>query len=235
MRVAALSASAIPSTGFRSKVLLCARRTEAHHGYTLPSKSGRNRHSMGCSVRAQASENFGHSNSFSALLNKLAYEIQNISTEKLEEFPWKKARSIIAERLLVLGTGALKWSFVLLFIVSFLSDIIIAISMNRELMIPLGLFTGVILADFLKESFHEFFQTNTKDKPFAKQLVSVGSVFVFIKFLAMCFSAQWRMLLFHISNGGLMQVLWLAKELQQNTTRVEIQEEQEISDTSPTH
>ena len=41
--------------------------------------------------------------------------------------------------------------------VVFPSDVFMAVSANRGLMIPLGLFTGVMLAEFLKESFHEFF------------------------------------------------------------------------------
>lgn len=43
-------------------------------------------------------------------------------------------------------------------------------------------------------------------------LLGIGSFFVFV---SLCFKLQGKVLLSHIGNGGLMQVLWLARKLQQ--------------------
>lgn len=183
---------------------------------------------IGCSIRTPAAENSGHSNNLATYLNTLAESLRDTSTNKLKEFPWTEARSMVAEQLLILGDKALKWSLVLLFSISFLSDVFMAIAGNRELMIPLGLFTGVLLADFLKESSQEFFQSKVKYEGYPKQLVGVGLFFVFVKLLSLCLNVQAKTLVSHIGNGGFMQVLWLARELQQ-TANVEMQEEQELS------
>ena len=70
-----------------------------------------------------------------------------------------------------------------------------------------------------------------QDKDSAWQFLGVGSIFVFLKFLALFFNVQGRTLLSHIGNGGLMQVLWLARELQ-GIADVEMQELQARDTTS---
>jgi len=228
MRVAALSTCA----SFRPKVVLspCKKRL-LHHDCTLSAKSDTRWHSIGCSLRTPAAGNSGHSNNLATYLNTLAESVRDTYTNKLKEFPWTEARSMVAEQLLILGKKALKWPLVLLFGISFLSDVFMAIAGNRELTIPLGLFTGVLLADFLKQSSQEFFQSKVKDESFPKQLLGVGLFFVSVKLLSLYFNVQAKTLLSHIGNGGLMQVLWLARELQQ-TANVEMQEEQELGTTS---
>jgi len=62
------------------------------------------------------------------------------------------------ERLLFLGQKALKWTLIILFVFSSLSDVIFSISRNQELMIPLGLFVGCLMTDFLKEISRELFR-----------------------------------------------------------------------------
>lgn len=75
----------------------------------------------------------------------------------VQEFPWSKAQHILLERLLFLAQDAVKWSLILFFIISSLSDIVYTFSINRELLIPVGLFVGCHMADFLKEISQELF------------------------------------------------------------------------------
>jgi len=75
----------------------------------------------------------------------------------VQEFPWRNAQHTLLDRLHLLAQEALKWSVVVYFISSSLSDVIYTFSINRELIIPVGLFVGVLVADFLKEISLELF------------------------------------------------------------------------------
>jgi len=76
----------------------------------------------------------------------------------VQEFPWKKAEHILLERLFNLAQEAVKWSLVLFLVFSFVSDVVYTLSINRELIIPVGLFAGCLAADFLKEISQELFR-----------------------------------------------------------------------------
>ncbi|XP_057427094.1 uncharacterized protein LOC130720464 isoform X2 [Lotus japonicus] len=76
----------------------------------------------------------------------------------VQEFPWRKAEHVLLERLLSLTQEAVKWSLVLFFVFSSLSDAVYTFSVNCELIIPVGLFVGCLMADFLKEITQELFQ-----------------------------------------------------------------------------
>lgn len=47
----------------------------------------------------------------------------------------------------------------------------------------------------------------------SRHLLAIGSFFVVVKFISVCFAIKARVLLLHIANGGLMEVLWLWKRL----------------------
>lgn len=75
----------------------------------------------------------------------------------VKDFPWKKAEDQVLQRLLSLGQEALKWSFVAWFLSSFLSDVIVTISRNQELVMPFGLFAGSLMSDFMKDTLEDLF------------------------------------------------------------------------------
>lgn len=77
----------------------------------------------------------------------------------VQEFPWRKAEPILLDRLLLFMQEALKWSLLSYFILSSLSDVVYTFSINRELIIPVGLFVGCLIADFLKEISQELLHT----------------------------------------------------------------------------
>lgn len=106
-----------------------------------------------CSIKASAGEKL------SSYLHNLTGQILDASPEAIKEFPWVKAKLIVEERLLVLGKNALTWSLVALLVFSFVCDALTAFFVRRELVVPLGLFGGVLLAEFLKESCRELFET----------------------------------------------------------------------------
>lgn len=168
---------------------------------------------LACSLKVSFTEHFGEPK---RVIENLKAGLQSASPKPLKEFPWEKAKTKALERLLFLGKNALKWSFITWFIFTFVIDVSLAVSTNREVMIPVGLFIGVTLANFLKETAEEFFQSSMKDTSFVKNLLGIGSLFVLVKFLSSGLNMRGRPIFSHIGNGGLMQVLWLAKELQEN-------------------
>ncbi|XP_042513460.1 uncharacterized protein LOC122088308 [Macadamia integrifolia] len=142
--------------------------------------------------------------------------------EPVKEFPWRKAEDLVLQHLLIHGERALKWSLITLFIFSFLSDIIFSVVRNRELIVPLGLFIGCTLADFLKETSKELFE-GIKEGGLRWHLLGIGSFFVLVKFVSVCFTVQGRVFLSHVGNGGLMQVLWLWRKLLEERESVNVE------------
>ncbi|KAK7310744.1 hypothetical protein RJT34_08447 [Clitoria ternatea] len=125
----------------------------------------------------------------------------------VQEFPWKKAEHILLDRLLSLAQEAMKWALVLFFIFGSVSDVVYTFSVNRELVIPVGLFVGCLMADFLKETSKELFH-RSEEKDLKWHLLGLYCLFVFVKFMAAWFAILPQLFLLHVTNGGLMQVLW---------------------------
>ncbi|XP_042464473.1 uncharacterized protein LOC122047339 isoform X1 [Zingiber officinale] len=173
------------------------------------------KHVRGSFTKLQASGDFADPKKASIHLHRLADKLLEVFPKPLKEFPWEEAKKVVLHQLVFLGKTALKWSFIVLYALSFLSDISLSISCDLELLIPVGLFIGVSLAEFLKESLQEFFKTTAKNGDFDKHLLGIGSLFVLVKCISLCFQMQGRLFLSHAANGGLMQVLWLARRLRQ--------------------
>ncbi|GLT71888.1 hypothetical protein SLA2020_438750 [Shorea laevis] len=181
----------------RRSLRLCARRQ------TSPT----------CSMKAMMAE-FGEPKKVNMQISILREKLWEAIPDPVKEIPWKKAEKILMERLLFVGQKALKWTLTILFVFSSLSDFIFSISRNQELMIPLGLFVGCMMTDFLKEISHELF-CNSEEKGLNWQFMGIGCFFVLIKFLSANFLMRERVFLLHVANGGLMQLLWLWRSLQE--------------------
>ncbi|ESW32957.1 hypothetical protein PHAVU_001G032000 [Phaseolus vulgaris] len=134
-------------------------------------------------------------------------KLKETMPELVQEFPWKKAEHILLERLLNLAQEAVKWSLVLFLIFSFVSDVVYTLSINRELVIPVGLFAGCLVADFVKEISQELF-LRSEEKLLKWHLLGMYFIFVFVKIMSSWFATLPRVFLLHVASGGLMQVLW---------------------------
>jgi hypothetical protein len=110
-----------------------------------------------CSMKVSMAE-FGEPKKVNMQISILREKLWEAIPDSVKEIPWKKAEKILIERLLFLGQKALKWTLIILFVFSSLSDVIFSISRNQELMIPLGLFVGCLMTDFLKEISRELFR-----------------------------------------------------------------------------
>ncbi|XP_021767664.1 uncharacterized protein LOC110732059 [Chenopodium quinoa] len=130
--------------------------------------------------------------------------------DSVKEFPWKKAEHQVLHRLLFLGLEAFKWSFMAWFFLSFVSDIVVTISRNQELVMPLGLFAGCLLSDFMKETLEEMFQQQEM-KGINLKFLGIACAFVVLKLISTNFASRPWIFFLHVANGGLMQILWLWK------------------------
>lgn len=105
-------------------------------------------------------EYFNDPTNLIALFNKTKGKLRTLIPGSVKQFPWKKAESVAQRELLVLGKETLKWSLLGCFAFNCLSDIVYSISRNRELVIPLGLFVGIVMTKFLDEISQEFFSNH---------------------------------------------------------------------------
>lgn len=110
-----------------------------------------------CSMKVTKAH-FGEPSKVKLQLNIVKERLWHAIPDSAKEFPWRKAEDLLLKRLLLVGQKAFKWSLVILFLLSFLADVMYSISRNRELMIPFGLLAGCLMMDFLKEISMEVFQ-----------------------------------------------------------------------------
>ncbi|CBI19349.3 hypothetical protein VitviT2T_027400 [Vitis vinifera] len=164
------------------------------------------------SIKLRTMAQFSEQNKVKMQMSILRKRLWEAAPDSLKDFPWKKAEDTVLQQLLLLGQKALKWSFITLFILSSVSDVIFCISRNKELMIPFGLFVGCMMADFLKETSRELFP-NSEKTGLKQPLLGIGCFFVFVKFMSTFLTSQGQAFLLHVANGGLMQILWLWKGL----------------------
>ncbi|KAJ9166385.1 hypothetical protein P3X46_021151 [Hevea brasiliensis] len=155
---------------------------------------------------------FGKTNKVNLQFSIAKERLWVATPDPVKEFPWRKAGDVLLKRLLFIGQAALKWSLITIFIFSSVSDVIFSISRNQELMIPVGLLIGCLITDYLKEILQEMLQAS-EDKGLNILLVSISCFFVLVKVISAYFAARTQVFLLHVANGGLLQVLWLWRQL----------------------
>lgn len=170
-----------------------------------------------CSMKVSMGH-FGEPNKGKMQINMVREKLLEAIPDSVKDIPWKKAEDLLLERLLFLGQKAFKWTLITLFVFGSFSDVIFSFSRNQELLIPIGLFVGCLMTDFLKETLQEMFH-NTEEKRLNWDFIGIGCFFVLIKFLAANFATQPQVFLLHFANGGLMQLLWLWRNLPEESER----------------
>ncbi|TYK20112.1 putative Embryo defective 1273 [Cucumis melo var. makuwa] len=205
----ALPASiSLPSLSSTSRIILFKGKTTLNSCFPL---NGGRRATLTSSVKVKMAR-FMDSNFMPIEIENLKEKMQKVVPEPVKIFPWKEAEKILVERLVFMGKETLKWSLLLFFVLSSFSDFVASIVRNQELLIPIGLFIGVLLTDLLKEISQEVFG-NSEESSFKKQLYGIGSFFILVKLIVYGFAIQAQLFPLHVANGGLMQVLWLWRNL----------------------
>ncbi|KAJ1442744.1 hypothetical protein SESBI_00621 [Sesbania bispinosa] len=198
--MAILPSLAVPSTPkFRVKLFQC-QPCQFHY---LPHRTFYTRTS---SIKASVADH-NEPNEVKMQIGIMKEKLREAMPIPVQQFPWRKAEHILLDRLVFLVQEAVKWSLVLFFIFSSLSDVVYTFSINYELILPVGLFVGCLVADFLKEISEELFQ-RSEEKDLKWRLLGFYCFFVFVKFMATWFAIRPGVFLLHVANGGLMQVLW---------------------------
>ncbi|KAA8538254.1 hypothetical protein F0562_027923 [Nyssa sinensis] len=211
----AFAASAVSPSSFRIKLFNgqpCQLPSSLQiRAWNLPT-------SAKCSVKLPAVAQFHEPHKAKMPMNNIKEKLWEVIPDPVKDFPWKKAEDISERKFLIVGQEALKWSLIVLFVLSSVSDVIYSISRNKELMIPLGLFVGCMVADFLKETSRELF-LNWKGRGLSQNLLGIGCFFVLVKIIFTYFLVPGQIFLLHVANGGLMQVLWFWKSLLEEQDR----------------
>ncbi|KAI3903448.1 hypothetical protein MKW98_032102 [Papaver atlanticum] len=212
----ALTASTVAPFGFQIK-LLDSHIFSVHSGSCLLLAPNKHRQTIiKCSAKVTGFGQFGDPSKLKMQVVDFGEKLWQTFPEPVKEFPWKKAEDIMLQRLLFLGKEAFKWSLITLFAFSSLSDILLSISKNKELLIPLGLFIGCVVSDIFKETSKELFPSSSaKEGGLKMNLVVIGAFFVFVKVVAAFLAVGGRVLLSHVGNGGLLQVLWVWRKIQE--------------------
>lgn len=94
----------------------------------------------------------GETNKGNMQISFLKEKLWEAIPTSVKDLEWKKAVEILLHRLMFIAQKTLKWSIVMYFIFSSLSDLAFSVSRNQELMIPFGLFTGCLISNILNET-----------------------------------------------------------------------------------
>ncbi|XP_059631184.1 uncharacterized protein LOC132274051 [Cornus florida] len=171
-----------------------------------------------CSVKLPRMAQFSQPPNVKLHIDRVREKLQEVIPDSLKDFPWKKAEHTALKQLLPAAQKALRWSLITLFTLSSISDVIYSISRNKELLIPIGLFFGCTMTDFLKETSQELFR-NSEETRLSRHLLGIGCFFVLVKIISTYFLVRGQVFLLHVANGGLMQVLWLWRSLREKQER----------------
>nr|GLL18309.1 uncharacterized protein LOC109149321 [Ipomoea trifida] len=161
-----------------------------------------------CSVKLPTMGQFDEPSKFKMQLCYAKQKLWDLFPDSLKKFQWEKAESVAVQQLLVFGKEVLKWLLTALFIGGSVFDTIYSISINKELLVPCGLFAGCIMADFLKEVSQELLSNSKVEEGLTLQLLGIGSFFALLKSISIFFTPGVKVFLLHLVNGGLMQILW---------------------------
>ncbi|XP_027332733.1 uncharacterized protein LOC113847691 [Abrus precatorius] len=203
--MAILPSLAVPSTPkFRVKLFQC--QPCQFHRCSEISMPHRTCYSRTRSIKVSMADH-NEPNEVKMQIGIMREKLKEAMPISVQEFPWTKAERVLLDRFLNLAQEAVKWSLILFFFFSSLSDIVYTFSRNCELIIPVGLFVGCVMADFLKEISQELFQ-RYEGKDLKWHLLGMYCLFVFVKFMSTWFAVLPHVFLLHVANGGLMQVLW---------------------------
>ncbi|KAL8145354.1 uncharacterized protein LOC141706943 [Apium graveolens] len=151
-------------------------------------------------------------------MNNIRERVWYVIPNPLKEFPWKKAETIALKQFLLTAKEALKWALVAVLIFGSISDVLFSISINKELLIPFGLIVGCMIANFLKETSEEFFP-NSEEGDLSWNLLAVSCFFVMVKILASYVTQGRQVIISHVANGVLMQILLPWRTSQEDTNR----------------
>lgn len=131
--------------------------------------------------------------------------------QPVRKFPWKRFCIRFIERMLDLLWKITKWLAIPVLILSSLGEFLYTLSAKKDICIPLGIITGVLVArtggktvlDVLNES---------QDGKFPWPLVVMGMLFILLKLPGPYYSS-WAAACFpHFANGGLVQTVLLFRE-----------------------
>ncbi|KAG6406847.1 hypothetical protein SASPL_134458 [Salvia splendens] len=170
--------------------------------------------SVSCFAKLPEMEHFNNPSKLVVMLSNAQKKLWNMMPDSVKQFPWKKAETVALEEFLALVKEALKWYLLAYFAFSCLSDISYSISRNKELVIPLGLFVGIMTTKLFDEISRELMPDH-QDGRFTWRLPSIAVFFVLVKAISTYLPGV-NHLLMHAANGGLMQVLWNWKDIQKH-------------------
>ncbi|KAL1534234.1 hypothetical protein AAHA92_30439 [Salvia divinorum] len=170
--------------------------------------------SVPCFAKMPGMEHFNEPTKLVAMLSNTQKKLWDLMPDSVKQFPWKKAETVALEESLALAKEALKWCLLAYFAFSCLSDISYSISRNKELVIPLGLFVGIMTTEFFDEVSRELMPDH-QDGRATWRLPSIALFFVLVKAISTYLPGVNHFLL-HAANGGLMQLLWNWKGVQKH-------------------
>lgn len=121
--------------------------------------------SVSCVAKLPGMEHFNDPSKLVVMLSNTQKKLWNMMPDSVKQFPWKKAETVALEEFFALAKEALKWCLLAYFAFSCLSDISYSISRNKELVIPLGLFVGIMTTKLFDEISRELMPDHQVKRP----------------------------------------------------------------------
>lgn len=135
-----------------------------------------------------------------------AFNLLQVVPAPLQTFPWAKACTRLAERVEDLLWNIGKWVGLPLLVVMTFTEIVFTILSGKELLMPVGLLVGTVLAGILKET-AVLLGNGLQDGSIPWHLLGIGVFFTVFKIVAFMCNNWACVLLLHFASGGLWQTI----------------------------
>lgn len=129
-------------------------------------------------------------------------------------FPWEKVYARFIQRVLDLFWIAAKWLAIPVLALSTLSEFVYTLSAGKDLFIPLGILSGVLVAKIVGKASLEVVK-ELQDVKTPWPLVVIGLLFILLKLPGPYYPSWAAAFLPHVANAGLVQTMLLFREWQQ--------------------
>lgn len=136
------------------------------------------------------------------------------SVAAVRTFPWEKVYGRFIQRVLDLVWITVKWLAIPVLALSTVSELLYTLSAGKDIFIPLGILTGVLLAKIAGNASLDVVR-ELQDEKTSWPLIVMGILFVLLKLPGPYYPRWAAAFLPHVANAGLVQTAFLFRESHQ--------------------
>ncbi|MCO5577002.1 hypothetical protein L7F22_030823 [Adiantum nelumboides] len=139
------------------------------------------------------------------------------TVDAIKSYPWEKLGLLFSQRVLGLVWIPTKWLAIPVFALSAISEFLYTLSTGKDIFIPLGILSGVLLATVIGNACLDVMKELPQDPKTSWLLILLGLFFLLLK-LAGPYYVSWAAAFIpHMANAGLVKTALLFRDVPQHS------------------